>query len=279
MSLTVAACATVKTAPERGPETYNSETLLPVAKAANRANDADGGILLAYEVKGSGPAGECRLRIFNKDTGISRFINIKMDDNAVYDDFAPGVYDITRMGCGIGLVWDLDRLYPAGFTVSSNQVSYIGKIIFKFAGKQLDEIKKDGRVGSAAAFAAAAPRVPNSMPIVSGFTLLPVSLEMAMEGTTSTGFNVHASGVKDATRALEPLMAHLKSCENQVSKTDPLRLGKLEYVAKYKGGRFSEFKDRHDQNAFSSDLKECISESLSAFQPFEKNDLEIKVNY
>jgi hypothetical protein len=277
-TLMIAGCAIIKTSPSRGTASIDTKSVLPVPKA-QFPEMGTGGILLAYEFEGMKESTECRLRLMNKETGTNRFMKIKSDEMSAFLEIEPGRYDITRLGCGISSVWDLDGLYPQGFTVQGGRASYLGLLRFRFKDHELDEVKKVARSVSAGAFATAESLVPKDMTTVSAFTLEPVSVDMATAALGVTGFDVQATGVANASTALQPLLADLKACEAKTAKTDPLRIGHLEYTAEYKAGQFKDFKDRQDKNAFGATLKDCVAQSLSAFHPKESHDLEIRVTY
>jgi hypothetical protein len=270
-------CAQVQTAPQRGAASVNTQSVMPVVK--NSANKPDSGVVFSYTfVGGTMPAdGSCRVRFIKKDSGKSTIANLKSADTASFSALAPGLYDMGRMGCGLTRVYEMTDLYPNGFRVEAGKASYLGKIIFKFEGNDLKEVNKASRSDSALAFGDISAAVPPGTPIVSAFTLAQITNEMAEAGGTTAGFTVRAKGMQGP--ALDQLLADLQGCEKKVAATDPLRFGTLDYTAAYKAGRFWDLKERHDTNAFPETLRDCVSETLSAFTPNAKTAVEVRVVY
>ncbi|HVK62666.1 MAG TPA: hypothetical protein VM432_14000 [Bdellovibrionales bacterium] len=275
--IAAAGCATIETSPQRGTASVNTQTVLPVPGTRGQSETA--GAAFAYQFVGSNlPAdGQCRVRFIQKKSGKSFFVTIAAGQSAAFAPLEPGIYDVGRLGCGITRVYEMTDLYPEGFQVESNKASYLGKLIFKFDGKDLTEVNKAGRSASAAAFSEVSSVVPVGTSIISAFTLAPITNEMASEGSTTDGFSVRAKGMEGPS--LNTLLSDLQRCEKNVAKADPLRFGTLDYVAAYKAGRFSEFKERRDTNAFPEMLKDCVTETLSAFTPPAKAAVEIRVIY
>lgn len=271
----VVACGTIQTAPQRGAASVDAKSILPVP--GGRGSNEDAGVVLAYEFRGAKEGTACRLRLNNTATKKSYFLTLKADANAAYAGLPPGRYETGRLGCGLTKVWEISDLYKNGFQVDPGSASYIGKIALEFDKKDLNEVKKATRAEAANAFSVASNVVPNGMNLVSGFTLAPLTADMASEGATTQGFDVKGQGISGA--ALEGLLARLQTCDRDAASRDPLRFGRLDYTAKYKDGRFEDFKERRDANAFAEELKTCVAESLSGFRPLEKREVEIRVVY
>lgn len=273
-------CQTVKTAPERGSEPINTRSVLPVP--SERAVEGTSGLLLAYEFQNSKPDtrySECRMRLEDQATGKNVFITLHPNQDASFTALNPGHYRVQRMGCGIGRIYDLKDLYGDGFRVFANQVSYIGKLIFIFDGRSLQEVKKAGRLESAQAFSSARESIDaGSGPVVSGFTGEAITPDMA-EGDLRDGFDVFIEGVEDAQSTLQPLLNELMTCSNAASKIDSLRFGRLEYVASYVKGSFSSFKLQENQNALAPEFRSCIESSMRNFQVSGRRDAEVRVRF
>jgi hypothetical protein len=273
-------CTTFKSASARGDEAFDTNTITPVA--ANLGVDANAGVVIAYEFTGLNPQGSarvCRMRVISRETKQSHFIDINSEKTASFAKLTPGRYDISRIGCGLGHVYDVDGLMTDGFKAEAGKASYIGKFILSYEGRSLSEVKKASREESANSLQAALTEVPEDMTLVSGFTLGTIDRSMASDAGSPHGFGIHANGLKNSASELAPLVSKLKACESSDATTDSLRFGRLEYVADYKYGRFVDFKDRKDANSFSQSLKTCVSESLSSFQSREKTSFEISVIY
>ncbi len=276
-AVTLGGCAVVKTAPERGPATLNTETIMPVPK--NRKGSQDSGVAFSYKFEGSTlpTDGTCRIRFVKKDSGKSFLLTLKSVETAAFLALDPGQYEAGRMGCGLTRVYEMSDLYPNGFRVEAGKASYLGKLLFKFTGKDLTEVNKASRSESALGFTEVSGIVPPGTSIISAFTLIPITQEMAGGVESTGGFSVRAKGVEGPT--LTGLLSDLQGCEKQVAKADPLRFGTLDYTAAYDAGRFSDFKERRDTNAFPEELRTCISQTLSAFKPASKKSVEIRVTY
>lgn len=276
-AIALSSCTTIQTAPQRGTAAVNTEKFMPVPKT--RGEGLDSGVVFAYQFQGTGvPAdGACRMRIIKKDTGRSFIVTLQTSVNAAFAPLEPGIYEAGRLGCSVTRLYEMTDLYPQGFEVRAGQVGYLGKLIFKFDGKNLIEVNKAGRSESAASYETVSAIIPPGAALVSAFTLAPLTNEMASEGSNSNGFNVRAKGIQGPS--LDTLLSELQRCEKNVAKADPLRFGTLDYTATYKSGRFADFKERRDTNAFPEMLRDCVSETLSKFQPEAKSAVEIRVVY
>jgi hypothetical protein len=281
LSFILVACeTTVKTAPGRGSD-GSSSTVMPVPSQRNKMTGA--GVALAFQFENADkivPSSGCRWRLINKDNGKSYFIDLKGLSGGAYAAVTPGHYETGRVGCGLTKVWDLTGVYKEGFRVQDGSVSYLGKLNFIFRNGEFSEVRKNTRPEAAAGFALAAEAAPPDVPFVSGFTLLPITKEMAQASTGVTGgFEAFGKGLKDGGRSLEPLLEQLKTCESKASFSDPLRLGQLEYTAAFSKGNFREFKSRKDNNALADSFRDCVTARISEFRPPVQTDLEIRIRY
>jgi hypothetical protein len=272
----VACTTTVQTAPERGSEKVETASILPVPQG--RGTNGDSGVFLAYAFQGTPNVSEngCRLRLIEMSTRKSTFMNVRPGTTAAFVALQPGKYQTGNMGCTLTRVYDLKDILPGIIEVQPGSASYAGKLNFVFTGKDLTEVKRASRTEIAAAYAQALSVVPQGMPIVSAFSLTPLSNDMASEGAASKGWDVRGQGLKSGP-ALDGLLANLQKCEQQAG--DPLRFGSLDYKAAYNGGRFTEFKNQKDVNAFPESFKTCVTSTLSSFRPPAKGAVEIQVIY
>lgn len=272
-------CQSVKTAPERGSQDINTKAVLPVPAA--RQFKGASGVLLAYELQGAeqvvGESG-CRLRVVNNDTRKSYFASVKLGEVGAYQALEPGNYRVERIGCGLTAVWDLADLFVGGFKVVPDHVSYIGKLSFLFQGKNLDAVRKVGRIENANSFMQVKDLAPlETVGFVSGFTGQVITPAMA-DGDLRDGFDVFIDGTGQAQKVLEPLMAKLRGCAVTATAKDPMRLGKLFYTANYKQGKFTSFAEEVNQNAMAPEFLGCVKQSLVEFQPAGLNGL-VRVRY
>ena len=269
-------CSTVQTAPERGNEKVETSSILPVPNG--RGTTGDSGVFLAYEFQGTPSVSEngCRLRLIEVASKKSTFLLIKPGAAAAYVAVPPGKYRTESMGCSLTRVYDLKNILPGLIEVQAGAASYAGKVNFIFEGKDLSEVKKASRNEIAAIYDHAINAVPQGMPIVSAYSLTPLSNDMASEGAASTGWRVQGEGIKTGP-ALDGLLAELRKCEGQAG--DPLRFGTLDYKAGYNAGKFTGFKSQRDVNAFPDTFKACITLTLSKFKPPVKGPVEIQVVY
>lgn len=276
----LSACDTVSTAPQRGSEKIETASVLPVP--AGRGSREDSGIVVAYEFIDANGAklsddGVCRLRLMEMTSRRSYFLNIDRTKSAAYVALPPGRYETGRMGCGITKVWDLGDIFHGPLTVETGSASYAGKISFVFAKSQLQVVEKASRAQHVNGFAAATTVVPSGLRIVSAYNLIPLTEEMASEAGNASGFDVQAQGLSSGP-VLSGLLTTLRKCDGQGSK-DPLRFGRLDYTATYEKGRFVDFKNRRDANAFNDQFKACVSDTLSSFKPPVSGNVEIHVVY
>lgn len=271
-----AGCQTVRTSPERGGDKVETSSILPVPNG--RGTSGDSGVFLAYEFRGTPNVSEsgCRLRLIEKTTRKSTFLNVRPGAPAAYVALPPGKYETGNMGCTFTRVYDLKDVLPGIIEVQPGSASYAGKLNFVFSGKELSEVQKAPRNEIAGAYSQALTVVPDGMPVVSAFSLTPLTADMASEGAASTGWNVQGQGVP-AGAALNGLLANLRKCEGQAG--DPLRFVTLNYRAAYKGGRFLEFKNQTNTNAFPEAFRTCVSYQLTTFKPPVKGDAEVSVVY
>lgn len=273
-------CNSVRTAPERSREPIETKNVLPVP--GSRATQGSGGVLLAAEFRGMDEGSmqtACRWRVVNKDNGQNYFLSLKPSESSVYGQLDPGTYKTARLGCGLSRVWDLDDVFKDGFHIEAGKVSYVGKLIFEFKGKTLDTVRKATRLESAQAFSTAVDATPAAnLPLISGFTGKPLDRKM-VDADNRDGFDVYAKGIENANQSLAPLLTSLKACSTVESASDPVRFGRLEYIAVYKDGRFSEMKDRKETNAFSDHLRSCVEHGLMAYHPARKSEIEVRVRY
>ena len=268
-------CAVIQTSPKRGTASLDTETILPVP--SGRGSEETAGVLLSYEFTGDGAikGGECRWRVINQDTKKSYFLTLDTEKTSAFAPLAPGTYKTAKLGCGLTKVWDLDDTFGAqGFKVQPGSASYLGKVNFVFVTGDLAEVKKGSRSDSADAFSAASENVPNGMPVVSAFTLAPVDRGIATEAS-SHGFDIHAQGLQGPI--LDELATQLKGCST--NDHDSLKMGHLDYTASYKAGKFVEFKNQKDSGSFSSELRKCVSDTMTGFLPTSKGAVEIHVAY
>ena len=276
----LAGCQSITPGTPRGQEPLETKTVMPVAR--ERSTSGNGGLLMVTDFRGEdGPKnGTCRWRMINKDSGQSYFVNLAVGNTATFTSLPPGTYLTGRLGCGISKVWDLDKIFTNGISIDADHVSYIGKLTFVFQGSQLKEIKKGSRSESAGTLGTALNVVPaGSGQLVSGFTLRAITPVMYQGASVSEGFDIQAAGLKNASSALESVARNLKTCANSESAADPLRIGRLEYVAAYKQGRFNEMKSRTDDNAFSDRMRACVEQSLMKYQSIDRGEFEIRVKY
>ena len=272
---------TVKTAPERGSQEYKS--WMPVA---DRSALGTGQVLLAYQLIDPAhevPADGCRLRIENTKTQKSVFITLKANEPGSITSLEPGNYITRRLGCGLASVWTVEDLFSKGFDVEAGKVSYIGKLIFSFnQSKDLELIKKASRVESSDSLnqlLTGAAKGADDV-LISGFTDKAITREM-ITGERFEGFDVHALGLQEQrVGLLTPLLNGLKDCSQTAGHRDPLRIGKLDYVAIFQAGRFQGIRDRVDTNALSDELRSCIESSLRSFSIVQsKGEVRVRVRY
>jgi hypothetical protein len=276
------ACETVHTAPSRGGEDLKTATMMPVPGARS----GEGAVLVVAEIAGA--ANEtltCRWRVVNQETSRSFFLTVKADEPNVFAHLDPGTYKTGRLGCGITKVWDVDSVFPEGFRIEAGRVSYLGKLIFQFNGAELQVVRKASRNESATAMQPAIDATGAAqMDLISGFTGQAIDRGVAGLGVNpglasepKDGFDVYAKGIEKPEMALVPLVSHLKTCAK--AEGDAGQSGKLEYVALYKAGRFSEMKSR-EATGFTDRMRSCIERGMMTFHPVSKIDLvEIRVRY
>lgn len=277
-ALGLSACSTVRTSPERGGEDIKTSSLLPVP--ASRAKIGTGVVLLAAEFRGVDPDSDqtCRWRVINQETRASFFITLEPDEAFAVAQLEPGQYEAGRFGCGVGRVWDLRDTFKGGFKIEDGKLSYVGKLIFEFDNGDLDTIKHAPRAESAASFIEAmGTEGLSKFSAISGFTGKPIEKGMVEIGESRDGFDVAAKGVN--TSGLNSLVVNLTECSKEEVSADPLRFGRLDYLAIYKGGRFSEMKDRKEANGFSDRLRACVERGIMAYHPDKKSDVEVRVRY
>ena len=217
----------------------------------------------------------------NQETGKSYFLNVDAEEGLAIAQLDAGSYSAGRFGCGIGRVWDLTGTFKDGFKIEEGSLSYLGKIIFEFDGSELDTIRIAPRAESAAAFidAVQADADVKAWPAISGFTGKSITEGMVQVGESRDGFDVFATAKTNPVATLEPLTASLYSCAKEEGLSDPLRFGRLEYLAVYKQGRFAEMKDRKEANGFSDRLRSCVERGMMAFHPDKSSDVEVRVRY
>lgn len=248
-------------------------------KVADTGARGTSGVLIAYEFKGdlaTVPAAGCRLRLENVRTNKHTFVALKADQMAVFKELDTGRYFATRLSCGAMRIWNLDNLFGPGFDVTEGRVSYVGKVIFEMAKRNLSGFRQASRNESRETLREIQDIV--SSPIVSGFTLRPIDSEM-LTGEGRESFDVFAKGTSEPDKTLSDLMSKLKRCGFNNSKEDPLRLGKLTYVAKYQGGTFAEMAEKKDNNSFSENFTTCVDNSLRTFRPPLTGELEVRVAF
>lgn len=274
--VTSVGCQSVQTAPARGSEKVETASILPVP--GGRGSSGDSGVFLAYAFRGTPNVSEsgCRLRLIEMSTRKSTFMNVRPGTPGAYVALPPGKYETGNMGCTFTRVYDMKGVLPGIIEVQIGSASYAGKLNFVFAGKELSEVQKAPRPEIASAYAQALSVVPQGMPVVSAFSLTPLTEDMASEGAASTGWNVQGQGVPSGA-ALNGLLASLRKCESEAG--DPLRFGSLNYRAAYKAGRFHEFKDQKNTNAFPEAFRTCVSYQLTQFRPPVKGEAEVSVTY
>jgi len=280
LSLLVTGCVTVRTAEKRGGAETPVASVMPVPSARTGKG---GAVLLIAEVKHTddgNPDLVCRWRMINQESGRSFFLDVKAGSPRVYTQLDPGTYKAGRLGCGIARVWDIDDVFKEGFRVEDGLVSYLGKLVFEFKKNELDTVRKASRTESAKAFVSALSSTPAAnQGVISGFTGRRIERGMVEGSGAQEGFDVYAKGTGEANQLLEPLVNHLRNCAKDSSAQDPLRFGRLEYVAVYKDGRFNEMKARNDSNGFSDKLRSCVERGMMAFHPTAKNEIEVRVRY
>lgn len=272
-------CETVRTAPQRGSEKVDTGSMMPVP--SGRGTHEDSGLVLAYEfVTPNGEKidddGMCRLRFVETSSRKSYFLQIDRTKSAAYVGLPAGHYETVRMGCGIRKTWDVGDIFKGGLQVQTGSASYAGKVSFVFQKGQLQVVERASRKQHANGYQAAMTAVPQGLGLISAYNLVPLTEEMATEGANASGFDVQAQGLATGP-VLNKLLGQLHQCEPQ--SKDPLRFGKLDYIAAYKGGKFSDFTSRKDANAFGDEFKSCVSETLSAFRPPNSGTVEIHVVY
>lgn len=278
-------CESVKTAPSRGGDEIQTSTVMPVP--GSRAGTGDGAVLLVADIQGLADDAElnCRWRVINQDTGKNYFLSLRSESTNIYSHLDPGLYKTGRLGCGIGEVWDVDNVFNEGFKIEGGRISYVGKLTFQFKSSgDLQAIHKAPRSESAQAMQPAVdqldPKEVAAMPVISGFTGQAVtSAEIA--APERDGFDVFAKNLENPKTALAPLMSTLKECAK--AEGDSAQIGRLEYVAVYQSGRFSEMKTR-DAQGFSDRMRSCIERGLMAFHPKQKSaaaadPIEVRVRY
>ena len=290
MSLTMTACMTetkseskqTSATPQTAQKDSELKNVMPVA--AERSTEGDGGLLMVADFQGRESAKitdtTCRWRMVNKDTSKSYFVTFSPEQKNSFTSLPAGHYATGRLGCGIGKIWDLDKIYASGFHIEGGQTSYLGKLIFIFKGRQLSEVKKASRAESTQALVTAVQALPQgSTSLVSAFTERTIASPMYKVGDVSEGFDIQGDGVQNAVTVLNPLAKTLKACANTEIVNDPIRIGRLEYSAAYKNGRFTEMKTRNDNNAFSDRMRSCVEQSLMRFQASDKSDFLVRVKY
>lgn len=276
ISFLLAGCETLRTAPQRGDEPIQTKAILPVPGTRT----GDGAVLLVAEVKGEDLDSEmvCRWRVVNEKTAKSYFLSIKANDPYVFAQLDAGTYKTGRLGCGISRVWDVDQVYKSGFKVEAGRASYLGKLVFNFNGRALESVHKSSKTESTQAMNPAIEATPaKGMEVISAFTAEPVGRGVATSEARD-GFDVFAKGVDNPSVALEPLVVNLKKCAKAEVDNDANSQGSLEYVALYKGSRFSEMKSR-DAKGLSDGFRSCVERTMMAFHPEAKSDVELRVRF
>ncbi len=252
----------------------------PVAvPASSPAAAGSSAVLIAYEFQGDTstlPTGGCRLKLENVRTRKDAFVALKADQMAVIKELEPGRYFGTRLSCGTTRIWNLDNLFGPGFDVVDGKVSYVGKVIFEMSRTDMTGFRQASRVESRNVLREIQDLATGE--IVSGFTLKTITPRM-WEGDGPEAFDVFAKGTSEPGKTLDGLMSKLKRCSFRAAKDDPLRLGHLNYIAKYKGGAFAEMTEKTDSNSFSENFTTCVDNSLRTFQPPVANDLEVRVAF
>lgn len=276
--LSLTACDTVQTAPQRGNEKIQTGTMAPVP--SGRGSREDSGLVLAYDF--TTPNGErvledgkCRLRLVDTMTRRSYFMELDRSKHAAYVGLPAGHYETVRIGCGITKTWDVGDIFKGGFQVETGSASYAGKVSFVFKNNALQVVERASRAQHAAGYDDALSVVPTGLRVVSAYNLIPLTPEMANAGANAGGFDVNASGLSSGP-ALNGLLGLLRQCEPK--SKDPLRFGRLDYTAVYKNGKFNEFSTKKDTNAFNDEFKACIQDKLVSFKA-GTGDVEIHVVY
>jgi hypothetical protein len=263
--LSLSACDTVRTAPQRGNEKIDTGSMYPVP--SGRGSREDSGLVLAYEfITPNGDHldqdGKCRMRLVETSAHKSYFLELDKSKAAAYVALPPGHYETLRLGCGISKTWDVGDIFKGGFQVQAGSVSYAGKVSFVFSKNELQVVERASRKMHASGYSSAVAVAPSGQRMVSAFNLVPLTDEMATEGANATGFDVNAKGLASGPQ-LNSLLGQLRQCEPK--SKDPLQFGRLDYTATYKAGRFADFSSKRDTNAFNDQFRSCVQETLTAF--------------
>lgn len=280
-------CETLRTDPSRGGP-VQTKSVLPVA--SSRMGHGSGALLLVADFRETVAGGaqvkfekdlNCRWRLTHQESGKSVFLNLKAAEPNVFMAMDPGVYQTGRLGCGLSKVWDVDSVFKDGLKVEDGVVSYVGQITFVFTKGELATVRKNGRGESALAFAGAVEGTEaNGRPIVSAFTGKKIESSMLRKDNGANDiFDIVTKGLENPAKSVDSLMGQLKTCAKTETQADPLRFGRLEYVALYKEGRFNEMKSRDEANGFSDQFRSCVERSLMAFHPVAKIEVEVRVRY
>lgn len=269
-----ASCHTVQVANERGGHVATS--LLPVIQEKGITSaDWDSAVLLGVEFVDPPKVSECRLRLRHVEAEEDAILSLQPTQSSVSQTLAPGRYRPVRLSCGLMRVWNLDHLYPQGFIVLPDQVSYVGFIRFRFLSNELDSIEQVGR-STNAEFLRSFLGEAQAFDVVSAFSGRSITAAM-LEAPHPNHLDVRAYGISDVQKVLSPLFNVMRDCGRQGAKDDPLRLGSFLFRAKYIDGKFIEFIKEQDQSAIQNDFLSCIKTALVSFRPGIRKEFEVEV--
>lgn len=239
----------------------------------------------------------CRFRLRERQSGKDKIVSVR--EGLMAEPLSEGTWDIKRLGCGVGRVWEFESLFSSGIKIKPGYASVAGWLIPQISGDEQLNMRLGGREdntrlaetlvrvssdGSEASFLAGA--------LISAFTAkeIPRTVKSKDEVVRISTRTLTRAGQQPSSEldqaALSPLLQKAQACATEGLLKDPLRAGEIELTADYKSGKSIGAKSVGAKasadspiHAMADALELCFINSLNDFKGPIGSDFQLKLVY
>lgn len=277
------------------PPQVNPSSLSEVFSTGRFALDSEGLLVMGVWLRGSDQGifrqGQgCRLRLRERTSGIEKVLSL--NEPLTIEPLNPGVWDVKRLGCGIGKVWELEGLFQSGLLIQKGEISVAGWMVLELNPSQALVVREAGREFNtelALRLKAEHGQSPLiSVPLVSAFTkkALPKGMTARDEVVRIQAKSIHlktATAKAPEQAELADLLRMTQECATEGLRKDPLRAGQIELESEYRSGVSVGVKpiraEGGDTHAMRDELELCFIRALSDFKSPNGGDFQLKLIY
>lgn len=228
----------------------------------------------------------CKLELVELETKRRIIVNLQKDQSTVLVPVESEHYKIHELNCGSGFRYRITNIFgtkDGKLEAHSNRINYMGYSQFIFS--KSGELRFQWKTKTSADYLKRLyPKMSDTAKdkLVNAFTNNPITEKILNLTVDKRNFGVtYTKNEKVSSALVEQAMTdfkkNLQRCIDEEENTNPLRIGKLFYKARYDGMKMVNLDVVTDLSTYSDKYRGCLQTSFKAFVPSFQQEIEFTV--